>query len=205
MPAIRLEDLHMMYSDSVVLYKDRPVYVLGIGEGKVFSILDIATQERDDVAFKEKDFSAPTRRIGMVNIDGNCVYVSRNPVRKYSVGFNHGNITVKQLEGASLTMPFKAVYSLAVGLRHVGIGKAIDNLYPSLPEALKTVKANGGCQAFDKQFAVDKKNNVFYKTRLVGSCNWDARSEEEIEFRPGQSFLRLLLLNNYQRSLGSTA
>lgn len=191
----RLEDLSMMYSDALVLYKDKPVYVLRVGA--VFDILDLESQEMNSVKFTEKDFSSLSRRVGMVNIGSDCVYVSRNPVRKYSVGLNHGNVKVQQLAGASSVSPFKVLYATAKGLREVGLANAINNKYPAFTEALSG-SLRGGCQAFDKQFAVDKKGRVFYKTKEVGCVSITAKSEEEIEFNSGYSYLRLLLQNNYR-------
>lgn len=201
MEAIRLEDLSMMYKDALVLYKNKPVYVLGIGDGNEFRIFDLFSQMEDFVKFSEKDFAPPTHRIGTVNVEGSCVYVCRNPVRKYSVGFNDANVLVKQIAGAKSNAPFKQIWPIVARLRYVGIANAMFNIYPAFYEAVLKAAELGGCVAWDKQFCVDVKRKVFYKDKEVGFVPPGVTDELEIEFNSGYKHLILLFKDNYTKSL----
>jgi hypothetical protein len=76
------------------------------------------------------------------------------------------------------------------------IGLAMLNKYPSLEEAQdQAIKETGG-YAFDKQFAVDFEQNVFYKTKRVGR-----NGPKGIRFDKGFEFLSLLIGGKHGASL----
>lgn len=200
---LNLNDLSMMYDGSIVLFKDKPVYVKEVREG---GNMHYWSPEVGDKIFKysEENWKSPTRRIGMVNVQGTVVYVARRPVRKYSVGFNGHNLVVQELVGAAKTAPFRHALAAVQGLRWAGLYSAIDNTYPTFLEAFKQAVEVKGCVAFDKQFAVDKDGKVFYKTEHVGVVHKKATSETDIDFFSGKSYLNLLLQHGY-RNIGNAS
>jgi hypothetical protein len=200
MPEARQEDLSMMFEESIVLYRDKPVYVTAV-RGTNFHFYH---PEDGDLVRKYSDelWTSPTRRIGMVNLDGTVVYVARRPVRKYSVGFNSNNLVVHELEGAAKTLNHKVALQTILGLRHPGLYASLSNVYPTFPEACIQAAKVKGCVAFDKQFAVDANGTIFYKSKQVGGVAKGAKDESEIDFLSGFSYLNLLLQNGY-RNIGS--
>lgn len=95
---VSVDDLIQLYLNTLVLYKNKPIFVDGIGKTKKVTYFDLSTQRNMVVDYKEGIFKAPTRRIGFINIGKSVVYSYRNPVRRYKIGYSHENLKFLTIE-----------------------------------------------------------------------------------------------------------
>lgn len=161
------DDICQMYHNTLVFYRNKPVYVSSVLHSNKVQLWDLLQQKEKVVEFDERHFKSPNRRIGMVQIAGGCVYIERVPMRKYWNGYHKNNIRVNYVgnhpNGDSAIRHSKE-------LQHVAIGRALMNDYPSYQEALEQSKQTGNLTAFDKQFATDGYT-IYYKDKRVGDVN----------------------------------
>lgn len=198
---IAVDDLRQMYKDSVVFHKNKPVYIEQIGGNGDVAFLDIIAQRREILPFSIKNFVTPTRRIGMVNIMGGVVYAYRLPVRKYKVGISGENIRVSTLDVDFPRMGRSNPRTMVAGLQCIEVGEALLNKYPTLNQALKMLGEMTYAVAFDKQFAIDRHRNIFYKTQRVGMLPEGKTKVDDIVFSKGNEHLILLLDGNYEKTV----
>lgn len=192
MARIGVDDLTMMYKHSIVLYQNKPVYVEHIAGNYNMIVIDMLSQKKMYLQYHDDMFKAPTRRIGFVNVNGSVVYVSRMPVRRYKVGYNSENVVVNSIDVA-YPLNKSATREYVMYLRCREIAEAMLNRYPSFKEAMDIAKLFGGACAFDKQFAIDARGYVWYKTYLVGSYNFDTDKLSSINFKEEYQYLLDLL------------
>ena len=194
-------DISQQYENTLFLYDDRLVFCTSMGEeDKDIVVFDLMTQKSKTVPFTFKKV-APPKRIGFVNSDGAAVYISRIPKRKMHVGLSANTISIEHIQDAPPDA-IQIVRRLA-RMRAVEIFNAMNNEYPTLQEAWKMIKTGDHSVAFDHQFCVDRRANVFYKTEEVGVVNVPYRDElkiEHIEFYGNNQHLRCLLDGNYANS-----
>lgn len=191
MPEMSLDDLSSLYKHSVVLMNNKPVYVEAFNQRCEVLVFDLLSQRHKTVSYTSSLFKAPTRRIGFVNINESVVYVYRNPLRRYKIGYSDENIKV-----CTIDVPYPLNRSITRDrvekLKAIEIADAMNNRYPSLTQAwLNSLRFNGAC-AFDKQFAVSYDGVVFYKTSRVGFADRvDGRMY--VRFTEEHEHLKLLL------------
>jgi hypothetical protein len=200
---MRVEDIRQLYDRSLVLYKNKPVYINDIGNDGDVQFLDLFSQRIRTAAFSMKDFTAPLRRLGFINTMGSVVYASRIPIRRYKVGLSEENVKFDSL-GVNYLKGKADTIARLTGLSVPEIGDALFNKYPSLEEAISFVRKFKGAMAFDKQFAVSSEGGLFYKTQLVGSASRGIKRADQLEFRKGFEHLALLLDKGYEKTLSTT-
>lgn len=187
---VSVRDLNMMYSNSLVMWKNTPVYVFDIGEDYRFEVFNLETQKVSRLKWIPDNFTAPTTRIGYVNLGTNCAYLQRSPVRRYKVGLSRENVN-----STPSIHPLSAVESIILNdilrsMRHPQLYAALVGNYPTLEEAQTLAKENEGVVAFDRQFAVSHGDNILYKGELVGMC-----VDGNILFHSGKEHLSRALLS----------
>lgn len=164
---VTLEDLRTFWKGCVAIYKNRPVFVIGIGgEAPKFTatVKDLRTGHREVIDLQEGSLTPPDGRLGYANINGEVVYTQRQPVRRFMMGINDSNLRIRQI-------PYRRyekgeIHKLST--TSIEFARVLDGEYPSLKDALNEVLTFGGSCAFDRQFAVDEERRVFYKDRMVG-------------------------------------
>jgi hypothetical protein len=195
--AIAAADIETLYSRCLFIHNGVLVKVLSIEFGPtVFTLLNLSTGKKFTAPFKQEDFKVPEKRIGFVNVMRGVLYVVRQPQRKFHLGININNIEIQKInalrvfpDGASDAM------EKVKRLECVEIYNAYAGKYPSLKEAVdNAVEWKGAC-AFDKQFAVTKDRDLFYKTKKVGVVD-----DYTIKFDPNFEYLNALLENNYEKA-----
>lgn len=191
-------DLTRDLVNCVVMHKNKPVKVQMIaGDGKVH-FLDLLSQKKGSAPFTLKAFAAPLR-VGFVNFFGGCYYVARMPVRRYYMGLHRQNFQIKALPCDY--MP--GVQDKISGLDSVELAQAMMGQYPTLLEALTEAKLTASCCAFDKQFAVDHKQRVFFKESIVGVVGRYV-NKPKIIWAKGMEHFENLLDGNYEKALRNT-
>jgi len=194
------DDIQQQYLGNLVFCKGQPVYVDDVDRDCNCHIVHIKTGGFSWEPFSLATFKAPISRLGMMNIRNSAVYLSRIPVRRMNIGLNRENLVVNLLP---VDYPERD-YVTTDEVRTLCCKQWIDvfeGKYPSLAEALKTSKDNRGACAFDRQFAVDKNGNVFYKTKKVGSAK-GITEVKDITFDAEFVYLSLLLEGNHEKTIG---
>lgn len=193
---LRAEDVQTLYEGCLVIYNNALVKVISIDFDErpfTFTLLNLSTQKKLKVPFKQEDFKNPEKRIGFVNIMQSVVYIVRNPVRKYHLGINKQNIEVR-CPAVNYPNDRSRTRDKALALNSVEVYKAYAGIYPSLEEAYASAKEWESACAFDKQFCVDCKEIIFYKDKRVGKL-----VDSVIVFDKDFSYLECALGNNYEK------
>ena len=189
---LSLPDIDLIFGKCVIFYKNKPIFIEQILPNYEVSVRDLLTQKRFNIKFNLKDFSNPVRRIGFININKSVVYCYRTPVRKFKAGLCDNNIRINLMD---VEYPFGREQTRAKikSLYFQELGEALVNSYPTFREAIELINLGYCAVAFDKQFAIDNRTNVWYKTQIVGNSYGN-----KIIFHPEMSYLRPLLGKNYE-------
>lgn len=197
------DDIVQQYLNNIVSYKGRIVYVEKVGIDKSVRIFDLIDQKYSTTHFSLVHFKPPRARLGMVNVFGSVLYLSRIPVRNYGIGIYRKNLEIKSL---------KVEYSVGIAdtkeaikrLTDISIANTLSGIYPSFVLCMSLLNdKTASAIAFDRQFAISAKGEVFYKTEKVGKVSLTATDVKEIEFNDGYKHLAILLEGNHERTIGA--
>lgn len=203
MDEVAIDDLRTYFVGTIVLYKGKPCKVRSINEDKVYRITNLMTGKTASIQNAHKDILPPARRLGMVNICDSVMYVSRIPYRRYQIGINSQNVQVRPLAGASYPEGKENTKDVLRTFEGQGIAKCMLNDYPTFEEAIQLAKETGGCWAFDKQFAVDDKQRIYYRTTSVGVIAANKKSQDDIQFLKEYRHLSFLLGEPYEKDFSN--
>lgn len=208
MAEISMADMQQLYLNTVMLYHGQPCMVEDINAGKGgYSMLlhRLMDGERLDVPFEDHAFKPPAVRLGMINQGNDSFYGVRVPVRRYMIGLSKNNFKVHHLQGADRSAQFHHNMAAAGILTGQGLFKTIKGLYPSFKECLTFVRKYEGSQAFDRQFAVDSENAIFYKSALVGRIPKNCSKVETIVWNKGSEHLAAIVNGDgYEASVSAS-
>jgi len=198
---INLVDQRMMCQNALIFYRNRPVFVDRIVNEQEAFVFDLKEQRQKKVKW-DIDRAAPmARRLGMINTPYGAVYLTRMPVRKFSIGLrddeDNRNIAVAALNEAIYNNRQAAITHVRE-LRGAGIRDAIMGVYPTLDEAWELSKS-GNVTAFDRQFAVDGNARIYYKTTCVGY--YDPLAANGVNWFEGCAHLGILLDGNWKKQI----
>ena len=203
---IGYEDIVQQYQGTVVLFKDKPVYVKMVDGDKLVTIFDLATQKLSKEPFSFKHFKPPAVRLGFVNIANTVVLVSRQPYRKMQVGISGQNLHVRlpkviQDEDNQYTATKKVRQLAGKELYNTIVGD-----YPSFEKAVETVSKMEvkGAMAFDRQFAITTDREILYKELKVGTLPVKGKTVEDIKFDKGFEYIAILIGDNCEKTLRAT-
>ena len=197
------EDLQQLYQNSIVLFMNKPVYVEAIGRNRSLLIYDLIKQRSKQIKFSVNTVKPPTMRIGMVNIAGSVVYVTRMPVRKYKVGYTVENLKFHTLEVNYPAGKAETKHRL-MSLKAPELADSMFNAYPSIDEAATLAEEIDGAYAFDRQFAVDSRRRLWYKTKIVGGVPRNAKEVSDLAFNAENKHLIQLLGEKYDTAISSS-
>lgn len=199
MDEISYEDARTLFLDCVINYQGVPHKVLRINDSLVARLKNLTTQKLIEVKLSIKDFCIPIPRLGFVNHFTNGVaYINRKPVRKYQAGLNHGNVAVNQIP-SNYPEGWDRVYRDVLTMEHIGFANMLMNQYPTIKEAMSSIKEFGGSVAFDKQFCVTEDFLIYWKTTKVGSIPKNCSTVDRIQFDKGYEDLVNLIGDNYEK------
>lgn len=187
---IEIQDLRTMFQHTLVRYSNNPVMITHISADKKADCLFIGNNEEQTIPLEDAKFNFKPVSLGYVNIQGYCFYVSRTTRRQYKQGLSVDNVKFK-LNGEELKADRQhAAYERVKGLSCKALHNTIKNVYPSLQGAIEMFEDEAEEVAFDRQFAVNKRGNLYYKGELVGNVNLQTH---EINFPPEFEYLRKAL------------
>lgn len=201
MPKASVADLDQMYTNSVCIHKNKPYLILGISPQRKALVKNLMSQREDHLDIDVGVFTAPTQRLGFINLMGVCVYASRTPIRRYKVGLSKENFQTKHLD-VKHPQGMAATVVAAKSLSSVELGDCILGKYPTLPQAFAKCQAGYEVCAFDRQFAVTKNKVVYYKLKPVGKITTNnPKGIEDIQFLDEYAHLHYLLGNKHESIL----
>lgn len=190
MPEIDHADIVQLYCNSVIMYDGRPCFVKYYNnQSNDITLYDLYYQREFDIKFKRSLFKPVRGRIGYVNHNGLSAYLSRAPIRQYSIGLTYNNLKCSYNQFERLNKLNRKLIDELTSLQIKGIADAIANKYPSLDEAFKIAKKTNGSCAFDKQFAIDYDARIYYKSKYVG----DFTIDKGISFNEQLDYLKSLM------------
>ncbi|HET8689266.1 MAG TPA: hypothetical protein VFM18_21860 [Methanosarcina sp.] len=181
-----VEDLKTIFVDSVIRYKNTPIYIYGVDHGKNLEYQLLTKDQHGIVHISDKGLNFKPVELGMVNHGGYAAYIQRIPVRGYKQGLSSINIEVKKVH----ELPQKILTDLCK-IKNSSLAKCIKGEYPSLQEAaVHLMEKDIDSLAFSRTFALDKDMWIYHKTSKVGL--YDAE-RDKIIFSRGKSYLKELL------------
>jgi hypothetical protein len=196
------EDLCQMFEGSVCIHKNKPYLIKNINGDNVANCTNLLTQRQEFINIDEENFTAPTQRLGYINVHGGVIYASRIPIRRYKVGLSKENTvfdvgTCNYHEGAAEAL--RQVKSLS----SIELGDCIMGKYPTLQQAIKLIVKGSFAVAFDRQFAL-QGDSIYYKRDLVGKLVRKA-GEPTIIFKKNYEHLEILLDGKYETTLSASS
>lgn len=201
-PKVTVEDLQQMFDKSLCIFKNKPYYITRVGEGNTLA-LNLLTQREELIAIDQTNCSAPTQRLGYVNVHGGVVYCSRIPVRRYKVGLSKENFVANHAAFCEYEHGTMAAVAQVSNLRGIELADCLMGRYPSLESAVERLKQGFvSAVAFDRQFAVCRQMQVYYKNNRVGKAKLKA-GELVIEFGGAFKHLSILLDGNYEKAVSN--
>lgn len=205
---ISIEDIRQQYLEGICLYEGEPVYVLSVNADRKTAIRYLCTAEKKTVEFSMEKFASPAVRLGMLNTEYGAVYVRRTPVRNMSVSVNRNNIRIDRLPDVEYMgdggpgAGWGVAHQSASRLSSIEWGQMIKGDYPDFRTCIEFVKDFDTAIAFDRQFAIDQKFQIFYKhIGVVGNLPKNCRSIERIVFKKEYEHLNLLIGDNCVQAL----
>ena len=195
MAELGIHDISQLYIECLIRYDGRVVKVLDVVSRKTIHIYDLQTKEESEVPFIQELLVPIKERIGFVNVFPQAIYMARQPRRTFSIGMNVGNTKMISLDGR---LPLGSVQRFT----NQAILEAINNIYPTLRQAIETVTNQAGYCAFDKQFAVDSNRNIYFKTEgIVGTIPKPFKTADRIVWTAGKDMYQFLLEPDYEKTV----
>lgn len=195
---IDLADQMQLFQNTLISYKDDVCYVSNIGPDSV--LLERLVDGKEMlVEFDFNLFKTISARIGYMNSGLISLYASRRPLRQFLQGWGphlfyfHGNN-----DGSGPKEKNKASHDIN-SMKSKTWLNAINGIYPTFKEAVAKVKNHHLSVAFDKQFAVGKNGDVFYRSTQVGE--FDGDTVEQIVWNKGKEYLASVLKELTHESL----
>lgn len=186
-------DICVFFLNTLCMRGDKPVFIQQIFNDFSYRYKDIQTQEYGLGKDIRNEVSPPNKRLGYMNIEGNCVYLKRIPYRIFQIGINHRNTKSFLSKYGRYFIDSYDVEYTAKGFHSKEFYNCMLGIYPSLEQCLKIITDTPefeGCVAFDRQFAVDYRRRVIYKNNeIVGGLNDNC----EIKWAKGKEYLKFLL------------
>jgi hypothetical protein len=164
---LSLEDCKTKYTGCIMMIDGEAKLVLNTIAVDTFYGHDLRTGVPQEWAVNEKNLKAPTR-IGNVQVGHGVAYVSRNATRMWKAGLTRDNLNVQVVPSPAGSVTTSVIKKTVQSLEHKGIALALENEYPSLTVARRKAKQHEGTYAFDRQFAVDCNDKIWYKNHHVG-------------------------------------
>jgi hypothetical protein len=192
-----VEDLRQMFEASVCIYKNKPYFILHIGLGRKCRARNLLSQREEDFLIDEENTTAPTQRLGFINVQGCVLYASRLPVRRYKAGLTRENLRLENVPYAPAPGRGDQIGYIS-SLTSVELGDCIQGKYPDIGKAFEMAVEYKGTFAFDRQFAIDNAGRVYYKTSRVGTVTRPPKTIDDIKFSEGFAHLTTLLGKNYE-------
>lgn len=185
------DDAKMMFSNSLVQYKNELAYIMDITrEG--FLYFELKDQKIKSAKSDYLDLKPITTRLGYLDFGSICAFVFRKPVRRYKVGICKDNLSIRFGDIPYTEKEKEFIHSTVYTFTSQAYVQTHKNEYHTLGEALHILDKGGKVVPFDRQFAIDHKHRLYYKGILVGNYN---SSANVFYFIKGKEYLESVITN----------
>lgn len=169
-------DGNMRLRNTVIRYKGRPVFCEGVDDDLRLHCMWLHDGKNIRIAKNDPELDYSASSLGMVNSNGEAIFCSRVPCRKWKQGLGRENVSVK---GLGRDRP-REVNGL---IRSKSLGMTIENKFPSMEACLKMLRTRQVASvAFSRKFAVRRigdKIALYFRTRIVGEIKEDKPSLDD--------------------------
>lgn len=164
-------DARRIYCNSLIRIDGSPVVITDVRNDLVLRGVNIRTQELVRKGVNEDGIDDTPIPTGFVNGLGNSVYVTRRTSRLYSQGLTAENMCVRVLVDRG---SWEILQREVLNLNSVHLADMVDGIYPRYEESLSIVENDlVQISAFGRNKAVDFRDNIYYRDRIVGKANKD--------------------------------
>lgn len=169
--AISIEDISQLFSNTVIKYDGKPVYVHNIDYEGQFHLSDLLEQK--DIAvckISDPKLDFMPVKLGMVNEGNSCFWVRRYPVRAYKQGLHHSNVLVHTFDRKG--NDFEKVCRLVCK----GVENCINGEYPEFKTVLDTLskESSPNMIGISREFAINRDFELFWKKDKVAVIDSDS-------------------------------
>lgn len=203
--ALSRDDIMQQYLNCIVKYKGRIIFVDSVDEYCKVIFTYLETMKREIAPFNLTDFKVANNRIGMINHNGFVFYGERVPSRKMFIGLSRNNFNMVRLL-APTGRDYLNSRDALLSLKDAAIFNSMVNKYPSFTRCLELTENNKNidAMAWDRQFAIDKQRNIYYRSNAVGKLPLGKDKESDIVFSKGYEYLSIVLEGNYEKTITIT-
>lgn len=174
-------DVKLRLQQSLVRKGKEPVYVQAVENKDTVVIHNCVTGRKERVDVSELDLSPVP--LGYVISDGEVVYVTRKPTRRYKQGLTTENMVVRDVLRNRFTK---------LSVNDKGLCKTVLGTYPSVEEAFQECRNGKDIIPFSREWAVANYKDelcVMHKGNVVGYVG-----DESVMLSPDKYYLKESLM-----------
>lgn len=170
-----VDDLMTIFSDTVIRYQKKPVYVTGVSPMKNLLIIDLEDmkkKEQKEVSLSDPAFDFSPVPLGFCNHNNDAVFLQRIPKRQYKQGLSKNSLFVKEITD-DVSVESLSTLKQAKGR---SLAHCINGTYPSFTTVIKHI-LKGACRsmAFSRNLAVDSDGTLFYNDTEIGMVDLETQ------------------------------
>jgi len=156
------EQAKQKLAGTVIMYKDKPIYIGDVkqgGGGVVLLAYNLPNYEKEILLkLDDNNLDGLNFKLGYVNYKDTATYLTRVPRRQYAQGLR-GENTANSMG-----------YNFGDLTREPSFSENLSGKYPSFEDCVKTVEAGKNrSRAFHRRFAISKDNELgFYQLEYKG-------------------------------------
>jgi len=150
---------------SVVRVGTTPAYITGVRWGRrnergenreTVSYESLLNHRRRNILLKSTRLNLAPVPLGYIDYgNGASLIVTRVPTRNWKMGLSQSNMKVMDHRQCEVDRPRNII-------RSTELGNTIINKFDSVERARATLKMAGGIKAFDREFAIDSYDDLWY-------------------------------------------
>lgn len=191
-----LHDFRMMFDGTLVRYSGDPVFIHNIEGDLKAECLFIGNQEYKHINIRDQKFDFQPVSLGYVNVRGQAIYVSRNPLRKFKQGLHPECLNlVATPDDFDSEERYSDVNRQVKSLKAKCLYNTVKRIFPSLEDVIASFEDKVKVGAFDRQFALRNDGLLRYRGNKVGNVNLD---NGVIRLDRNKDFLQSALGNKYE-------
>jgi len=181
---------------SVIRIGNDPIYITRVRSARTagYNLYYIPTtlySERDDpqgveqILFNDPTVNLSPVPLGMVNIEGDTIYLQRIPYRQWKIGLTPRNCYAYSYSNNDDNIMWRRY------IRHMGFIHCVRNEYPTYEQVISDVVVNTDryrpwVSAFSRNFAINRAGEVFYYILgdvPIGKVNQETNSIQLLDDR----------------------
>lgn len=162
-----VEDLVAIFSETVVLYQKKPVFISSVNADKCFNTYSLENMKEKVgvLSVTDKDFDFLPVPLGFCNHNKDALFLQRIPKRQYKQGLCKTNLKVNTITDDADGDGIKQLQ----GIKVRSLSHCIGGLYPTLENAISLIVKEGyRSVAFARKLAIDTDLALFYTDYKVG-------------------------------------